>query len=177
MASIETLSVQISDGVTTTLRRVGSLALVATLIAAVIGTATFATGLAVFDGDGRPLWLTIGLVGCAIPTAAALVGWFFVRTARRSAPQLLGNVRSLLDESHDRAKLLIDHDSGQPLAVAAKSLSSLRSELLERKRELPALFSGVRAITSVPGLSAIAILGTLLVGGLGTILLIGLLID
>jgi hypothetical protein len=177
MASIEALSTQISDGVTTTLHRVGSLALVAASIAGLVGIATFATGLAVFDGDGRPLWLTLGAVVCAVPTLAALVGWFFVRTARRSAPALVSNIRSLIGESRDRVQVLIDHDSGQPLGVAAKSLAGLRSELVERKHELPALFSGVRAITSVPGLSAVAILGTMLVGGLGTLLLIGLLID
>lgn len=36
----------------------------------------------------------------------------------------------------------------------------------------PALFAGVRAITSVPGLLAIALLGTLAIGAFGTILLL-----
>jgi hypothetical protein len=38
---------------------------------------------------------------------------------------------------------------------------------------LPALYAGIRAIANVPGLAAIALLGTLAVGVLGTILLIG----
>lgn len=56
-------------------------------------------------------------------------------------------------------------------------MRDLHSELLARRRELPALFAGVRAITSVPGLAAIAAIGMVAVGGLGTILLIGGIID
>jgi hypothetical protein len=56
-------------------------------------------------------------------------------------------------------------------------LGKLNLDLKHRRKELPALYAGVRAISSVPGLAAIALLGTLAVGALGTILLIGGLID
>ena len=49
--------------------------------------------------------------------------------------------------------------------------------MVDRRKELPALFIGVRAITRVPGLAAVAVLGSLGVGALGTILLIGSVID
>ena len=73
--------------------------------------------------------------------------------------------------------MLIDYDTGEPLASTAKSFEPLRSDLQTRRRDLPALYFGVRAITAVPALAAIALLGTLAVGALGTILLIGGLID
>jgi hypothetical protein len=46
-----------------------------------------------------------------------------------------------------------------------------------RRREFPALWSGVKAITTVPKLLVWATFGTLLAGALGTVLLIGGLID
>ncbi len=46
-----------------------------------------------------------------------------------------------------------------------------------RSAELPALWAGVRAITSVPALAAISVLGMLGVGLMGTILLISLLLN
>jgi hypothetical protein len=52
------------------------------------------------------------------------------------------------------------------------ALSALRADLTNRRTELPALYAVVRAVTGTPGLAAIAVLGTLFVGALGTILLI-----
>ena len=84
---------------------------------------------------------------------------------------------SFLKSSSSASGALIDYDSGMALGVQAKSFRQLRSELTDRRRELPALYAGVRAITSVPGLAAIAFLGILCVGALGTMLLFAGLID
>jgi hypothetical protein len=177
VANVDKLSDDITRALTGSLLRVQNLVKAVAMFAGVVGVATFLTGLQVFDGDGRALWLTIGLVLCAIPVGAAFIGWFMVRGARVAAPALVDNVRSLLKTSRDQAAVLIDHDSGRALGVSAKSLSGLRSELAARRKELPALFTGVRALTSVPGLAAVAVLGTMLVGITGTVLLIGWLID
>ena len=73
--------------------------------------------------------------------------------------------------------MLINYDTGERLTTTARTFGTLRPTLRERRKQMPALYKGVRAITSVPGLAAIALLGTLGVGALGTILLIGGLID
>lgn len=174
---MDKLSNDITRALTVSLGRVQNLVKAVALFAGVVAVATFVTGLQVFDGDGRSVWLTLGLVLCAIPAGAALIGWWMVRGARVAAPALVDNVNSLLKTSRDQAAVLIDHDSGRALGVNAKSLSGLRIELVARRKELPALFAGVRALTSVPGLAAVAVLGTLLLGITGTVLLIGWLID
>jgi hypothetical protein len=56
-------------------------------------------------------------------------------------------------------------------------MNGLSSELRLRKADLPALWLGVRAIRLVPALAAITFLGMMVVGCLGTVLLIGGLID
>ncbi len=176
MADIERLATQASSALGTTLRRLGSLALGTAVIGAIIGLATFATGLWVFDGS-RTAWIVIGGALCIIPPAAAVIGWFMVSRTAKHAPQLLTDVRSLLHTGSSAATALIDHDSGQNLNVTVRSFGALRTELNQRRKDLPALWAGVRAITSVPGLAAVAVLGMLAVGALGTVLLIAGLID
>ncbi len=167
---------RVSDTMQQTFRRLTSLATGIGIIALLIGAATFATGLWIFDGS-RSQWIIIGGAICAIPLLAALIGRHLVRRTAKRAPELVNDIRMFLDTSVKSAQVLIDHDSGQPVAGYVKGFKSLRSELKERRKELPALFSGVKAITSVPGLAAVAVLGMCLVGALGTVLLIGGLID
>ena len=176
MTDLDRVAARVSDGLRKTLSRVSTLALGVAAVAAIIGIATFATGLWTFDGS-RATWVVIGGALCFAPTVAALIAWFFVRTTVKVAPALLGDVRSLLGDSHSTANVLINYDTGERLTNTAKSFGTLRLDLKERRKQLPALYAGIRAICSVPGLVAIALLGTLAVGALGTILLIGGLID
>ena len=171
MADLDLVAVRVSDGLRKTLSRISTLALGIAAIAAVIGVATFFTGLWVFTGS-RPTWIVIGGALCLAPTAAALLAWFYVRVTLRVAPALVSNVRALLESSHNAATVLINYDTGERLASTAKSFGVLQSDLKGRRKDLPALYLGIRAIVSVPGLAAIAFLGTLAVGALGTILLI-----
>jgi type VI protein secretion system component VasK len=167
---------RVSDTMQQTFRRLTSLATGIGILALLIGGATFATGLWVFDGS-RTEWIIIGGVICAIPVLAALIGRHLVRRTAKRAPELVTDVRKFLDTSVHSAQVLIDHDSGEPVAGYVRSFKTLRGELKQRRKELPALFSGVKAITSVPGIAAVAVIGMCLVGGLGTVLLIGGLID
>lgn len=172
MADLDRVAVRVSDGLRKTLSRISTLALGITVVTAVIGAATFVTGLWVFDRS-RPTWIVLGGAVCVAPTAAALLAWFYVRTTLKVAPALLGDVRTALADSRTPANVLIDYDSGEPLATNARSFGALQLHLKEHRKDLPALYLGIRAICSVPGLVAIAVLGTLGVGALGTILLIG----
>jgi hypothetical protein len=176
MADLDRVAVRVSDGLRNTLSRVGTLALGVAAIAALIGLASFVTGWWIFDGS-RTEWIVIGGALCFAPTVAALLAWFYVRATAKVASALLGDVRTLMEDSKGAANVLINYDTGERLVTTAKSFSGLRLDLRERRKELPALYAGVRAICSVPGLVAIALLGTLCVGALGTVLLIGGLID
>ena len=171
MANIERLANQATVNMRTTLVRLRTLAGGFFVVAAVIALATYLTGFWVFD-KSRGTWLVLGAVICLIPLVAAVLALAFVVRTAKAAPRLVGEMRQLIGESRQAAAVLIDHDSGKPLASSAKSFSELRSILKDRRKELPALFAGVRALTSVPGLLAIALLGVIGVGALGTILLI-----
>jgi hypothetical protein len=158
------------DGIQKLLRRLASLAGGLAVGAAVVGLATFVTGLWVFRGGLG--WWALGLPLCAAPTLAALGGWGLVRGAARFAPRLLDEIRSYIRTPSPGAKVLIDHDTRATVSVSAKRFGSLRHELAQRRAELPALWLGVRAITVVPAAAAMAVLGTVLIGLFGTVLLV-----
>jgi hypothetical protein len=167
---------RVSDALQQTFRRLTTLATGVGILAFLIGAATFATGLWIFE-NSRSKWGVIGGVVCSIPLLAALIGRHLVRRTAKHAPALVADVRSFLDTSVKSAQVLIDHDSGRPISGYVQRFGELRRELRERRKELPALFAGVKAITSVPGFAAIAVLGTVIVGALGTVLFIGGIID
>lgn len=167
---------QVSDGLLSTLRRLAGLAGGIAIVALLVGAATFATGMWIFDRS-RGTWAVIGGIICLVPVGAAVIARFAIRSAAKHSPALIDDVRSFLGTAGNSAKVLIDHDTGQPVAAYAKSFGSLKTELMEQRKELPALWAGVSAITRVPGLAAISVLGIVGVGALGTILLIGGLID
>ena len=166
---------RVSDGLQLTLNRLSSLATGVAVVAAVIGAATFATGWWLFP-DSRTAWIIVGGLLCLIPVGAALIARVLLRITAKYAPQLIDNVRTFLGGSSPASRVLIDYDSGQPVITSSKTLGGLRTELGSRSAELPALWAGVRAITSVPALAAISLLGMIGVGLIGTVLLIGLLL-
>ncbi len=166
---------RVGDGLQITLRRLASLAGGLVVLAAAIGAATFATGWWVFDGSST--WFVVGLAICLVPVVAAAIAWLLVRAAAKYAPGLITDLTSYLRTPSPGATVLIDYDTGQPIARSGKSFGAVKADLTTRKRDLPALYIGIRAITLVPGLAAIAVLGMIFVGGLGTVLLIGGLID
>ena len=171
MADLDRVALRVSDGLRKTLSKVNTLAIGVTSVAAAIGAATFATGMWVFDRS-RPTWIVLGGALCLLPAAAAVLAWFFVRATIKVAPALLGDVRTALADARSPANVLIDYDSGERLATNNKTLGALQVHLKEHRKDLPALYLWIRAISSVPGLVAIAVLGTLGIGALGTILLI-----
>lgn len=175
MADLDRAAVRVSDGIRSTLSRVSSFALGIAAATAVIGVATFATGLWVFDGSAG--WLVVGGALSFAPTAAALLAWFYVHATVKVAHALLPDVRTVMSESGTAKNVLINYDTGERVMNTARSFDPLQLDLRNRSKELPALYAAVRAICSVPALAAIAFLGTLAVGALGTILLIGGLID
>jgi hypothetical protein len=174
VADIERLTATASSGMRRTLGRLDRLALATILVTLVVGVATFVTGWWAFDGSVG--WTVVGGVICIAPFAAAIAAWLLVRSTIRLAGNLVDDLRRFFASSSSASGVLIDHDSGVALGSQARSFGALRSELFARRHELPALFVTVRTITRVPGLAALAVLGTALIGALGTILLVATLV-
>jgi len=170
MADLERVAVRVSDGMRYTLSKVSALAIGISAITALIGIATFATGWWVFDGSTG--WIIVGGAICFAPTIAALLAWRLIYSTFKMAPQLLDNVTKVLQERNSSANALINYDTGERLTTTSRSFKTLSLDLAARRKELPALYLGVRALVRVPALIAIALIGTLGVGFLGMILLL-----
>lgn len=170
MADIERLATTTSVSMHRTVVRLGKLAAATLVVTAAVGLATFATGWWVFDGSVG--WIVLGGVLCAVPFVAAAMAWWLVRATIGTAKNLVADLRQFLARPTGASSVLIDYDSGVALQTQARSFGALKADLVNRRTELPALYAVVRAVTGTPGLAAIAVIGTLLVGALGTILLI-----
>jgi len=144
--------------------------------AAVVGLATFATGWWVFD-HSRPVWVAIGAVLCAAPAAAGVAAWWMVAATARRSDALVDEIQRFSESNHGAAQTLIDHDTGHTISFRSQGFGSLPQQVAERRTEFPALHTAMRAVTTAPGLALRAVVGILLVGALGTVLLIGGLID
>jgi hypothetical protein len=173
MADLERAATQFSEGLRVTLDRLSSLAFAVAAVGVTVGVGTYATGLWSLNGSHRSTWAVIGAALCAIPAVAGVFAWLLVRRTARHAPQLVGDVRLLMSQSRQSVALVIDHDTGQPLVTTARSLIGLREVLSGSSEKYPALSGAVGAVTKVPGLAAITVLSTAVVGIIGTVLLVG----
>src|SRR4051794_41198509 len=96
MADLERVAVRVSDGLRLTLSKINKLALGIAAITALVGIATFLTGLWVFDGSFG--WIVIGGGVLFLPAAGRLVGRGPLRSPLHPAPHHGGNAREVLDE-------------------------------------------------------------------------------
>ena len=171
MPELDRIALRTSTALRGTLGRLAALVRGLSIAALVVGAATYATLLWVTDGSE---WVLLGAVICAAPFVAGLVAWWRLSRTLAVAPRALDDLHTVLRDRQAAARMgpLFDHDTQQPLGTSARSMSGIRTELNARRKELPALFSTVQALVTVPGLAAIAVLGTLLLGAVGTILLL-----
>jgi hypothetical protein len=144
--------------------------------ACIVGAATYVTLLWVTDGED---WVLLGAVICAAPLVAGLLAFWRLSSTLHVAPKALDDLRTVLRDRKATTAMgpLFDHDTQQPIGLSARNMSGIRAELRTRRKELPALFSTVQALVTVPGLAALAVIGTLLLGMVGTIMLIVGLLD
>ena len=138
------------------------------VFAIIVCVATFATGWWVFEGNEG--WIIVGGIVCAIPIVAGVRAWYMVRRAIKRAASLPAEIRRYTDSGGRDAQVLIDYDTGQPIGGYVRNFGTTGLDI--DPKVLPALWASVRALTRVPILAAITILGTLFLGALGTILLL-----
>lgn len=171
MADVELLATRASDGLKALLARLASLAGGLAVAALVVSAATYATGLWATEGG---TWTVVGAIICALPVLWAGLAWWRVKRTQAVAPAALDDLRAVIGDRQARGAMdvLIDHDTQQPIVSTVRTLSTIRADLEVRGTDWPALMQTLGAASTVPGLAALTVLGIVVVGGIGTILLL-----
>lgn len=135
------------------------------LLSSVCGGLAYLVGALVFTGPWRIGWMIVGLIPCFLPAWSLWKAYSRLRTATRSITQLPAALTSLAGDPNVRnamAQLADSHEdpSSASLVSLGKELTGLRSAVRSHRGQLTELWEAIVAVTTLPGLMAIGILGS-----------------
>ena len=165
MASLNDIAVLASERIGAVIDRARPVARGVALLASVCGGLAYLVGALVLRGSWRIGWLVVGLSACSAPACCL---WIAFRRLRRAAVRLPATAAQLQGLTKDRVvrdalfELVErgDDTSTAPLATLGKGLDRLREAVSGHRTELTGLWQTITAVTTLPGLMALGILGS-----------------
>ncbi len=170
------------DSVLHLVRRANALAGGVLIFVTVFGVGGFLLGLAALSGGIRTVWLVLGGFFLAAAISSILVAMLRLRSVRTDADTLVSEVRSLVGGDHDSKRTVADTvqstegKSDDGIVDLSREFFSMRGAIGDRVGQFRALASAMTAVTSFPGLVAIATLIGFVFAGLSVIFLIALIL-
>lgn len=137
------------------------------VFAAVGAVLAYAVGWFAFPRSARLVWAIVGLVVCFAPLLAVFVATRRLRQVRTAIPETAAELRAVMN---DRAMLAAltelvdrdeDHDQSTPLIKLGRELNDLRRASAGHRQVLTNAWESITALTSLPGLAALALVGTM----------------
>jgi hypothetical protein len=132
---------------------------------AVVSIGSFLLGLAALEGGIRNVWIVLGGAFGVIAVGAALIARWRIGGVRRQVPAIAAEVRTLLTEGRRDAVEVIEQFHGpagggerDSVIVVSRSMSGLRGVARHGLAGSEHLVKAVTAITTFPGLAAMAVL-------------------
>lgn len=166
MANLQSLANDVATRLTSIADRASSVTRgVALLTTASVGLA-YVVGLLVFPSPWRWVWAGIGLVLCLIPAIAIWTAHRRLRRIPKTFTATVADVQTLMADVSVRKALydLADRDPEQDrtssLIELGKELNTLRTVLAPKRETLTNLWSNITAITALPGLMALGVVGS-----------------
>jgi hypothetical protein len=179
MADLDVLAQRLADAVALLAGRARVLAGGVLLVVLVAAAACVGFALAGLDGTARTVMAGAGVIVGVIGVGAAFIARWRVGLAGKGAHGLIGEVRSLLDAETGARRQVIDvveaneRDGGQSsVVVLSRQFFNLREGIGDRMGDFTNLAAAITAVTSFPGLIAMATLAAFCLGGLGFLLLL-----
>ena len=179
-AGIDELARRAVDSVLHLVRRAMALAggVLAFVLVAVVGG--FLLGLAALDGGVRTIWIVVGGFLGLLAIGSLLTAVLRLRAVRRSAGELVGEVRSLM--SGDRSTRRTVHDtvssaegkSDGGIVDLSREFFTIRGAIGDRVGQFRGLTTAMTAVTTFPGLMALAAVIAFGFAGLGVLFAISL---
>lgn len=177
---LDRLAQRAVDSVMKLVRRGMALAGGVLMFAVLCGVGGFVLGLAALDGALRTGWIVVGGFFAIIAIGSVAVAILRLRSVRTGADLLVTEVRSLIGGDKQTERTVIETvestDASQDDGVVAvsKQFFSLKNEVGDRVGQFKSLGLALTAITSFPGLVALATVISFGFAGLSLIFLIAL---
>ena len=165
MASLNDIATLASERIGAVIDRARPVAKGVALLASACGGLAYLVGALVLRGTWRVGWLAAGLFICGLPALALWIAfrrlWRAAKLLPTTAIQLQGltadrTIRDALYELVERG----DDARTAPLVTLGKSLNRLRTAVSSHRKDLAGLWLTVTAVTTLPGLMALGIVGS-----------------
>ena len=120
------------------------------------------------SGATRTAWIVWGAMVCAVPAGAAFLARLILERARRRTG-LVTDVRRLIDDPSARGAVA-GFVGGRPRLLGfGGRLWALRRAVTDRRRELTDLWVTILALTRLPLLVGVALIGSLVLAAIGVL--------
>lgn len=178
--SIDELAERAVDTVLGLIRRANALAGGVLMFVALATIGGFLLGLAALSDGIRTMWIILGGGLAAFAIGLVVVAMWRLRTVRKSADHLVGEVRTLIGGNRENERVVIETvertDEGTDVSVVALSRGffDMQSMVSGRREDVRHVASAIRAVTTFPGFMALATLIGVMFLGLSLIFLIAL---
>lgn len=162
--AVDRLAQRAVDTVVTITRRANALAggvLMFVTVAVIIG---FSLGYVAFSAGWRTLWIVVGGAFGIIAIGTVIVAMLRMRSVRKSADQLVGEVRALISDNRDHERIVIttveqtEESSEASVVQLSRGFFDMRSMATSRLDDARAVASAVTAVTTFPAFMGIATL-------------------
>lgn len=177
---LDQLAQRAVDAVLTLVRRGTALAGGVLFAAVVLGIGGFMLGLAALSGGIEKVWIVIGGFFAIVAIWSVLLAMLRLRSVRTGADMLVTEVRSLIGGDPRSERTVIetvessDGVQNDGVVVMSRQFFSMKDAIGGRVDQFKTLASALTAVTSFPGLVALATVITFVFFGLSIIFLLAL---
>jgi hypothetical protein len=177
---LDRLAQRAVDALLGLVRRASALASGVLILAVAFSVGGFFLGLAALDGGIETVWTVLGTVFAFIAVASVATAILRLRSVRKGADTLVTEVRSLIGGNVQTQRTVIetvestDAAEGDGVVAVSRQFFSLKDAVGNRAGQFKSLGLALTAVTSFPGLVALATLITFVFAGLSVIFLIAL---
>ncbi len=180
LSDLDALAQRAVDSVLRLIRRANALAGGVLMFVTVAAIGGFLLGLAALSGGIRTVWIMLGGFFAVVGIGSVVMAMWRLRTVRKSADHLVTEVRSLLGANRQNERVIIETmqrtDEGTETSVVelSRGFFDMRTMVGDRATDVRHVTSAVAAVTTFPGMMALATLIGVVFLGLSLIFLLAL---
>lgn len=165
MANLQDIAQLASQRIGSVIDRARPVARGVALLATACGGLAYLVGCLVLRGPFRYAWFVVGFLICAFPAWSLWLAFRRLRRANEALPATAAQLQQLTRDREVRDSLyeLVDTNSDPqrtPLITLGKEFNRLRRAVSSHRSELRDVWETISAITSLPGLMALGIVGS-----------------